>query len=129
MLAQLEGVQPMVTIEDCVEAEELVKADPSIRALLKERYGVTDMALVACDPWYYGDRFGAHSHAVPGLYDYIGQKKCLLTSACMLPVQHASHDSAPRQGFIAAAHAGQLQCVSQAPMHTEQALCHLPCCS
>jgi hypothetical protein len=58
-VAQLEGVQPMVTIEDCVEAEELVKADPGIRALLKERYGVTDMALVACDPWYYGDRFGA----------------------------------------------------------------------
>ena len=36
-----------------------VKADPGIQKLLKDRYGVTDMALVACDPWYYGDRYGA----------------------------------------------------------------------
>ena len=36
-----------------------VKADPGIQKLLKERYGVTNMALVACDPWYYGDRYGA----------------------------------------------------------------------
>lgn len=50
----------MVTIEDCVEAEEVVKADPGVRALLKDRYGLTDMALVAADPWYYGDRYGAH---------------------------------------------------------------------
>lgn len=62
---QLEGVQPMVTIEDCVEAEELVKADAGIQALLKDRYGVTDMALVAADPWYYGDRFGEHPHTSP----------------------------------------------------------------
>ncbi len=47
----------MVTIEDCVEAEEIVKADPGIRKLLKERYGLTDMAMVAADPWFYGDRF------------------------------------------------------------------------
>ena len=55
---QVEGVQPMVTIEDCVEAEELVKADKGIQALLKERYGITDMSMVAADPWFYGDRFG-----------------------------------------------------------------------
>lgn len=59
-MLQVEGVQPMVTIEDCVEAEEIVKADPGVRALLKDRYGLTDMALVAADPWYYGDRYGAH---------------------------------------------------------------------
>lgn len=47
----------MVTIEDCVEAEEIVKADPGIRQLLKERYGLTDMSMVAADPWFYGDRF------------------------------------------------------------------------
>jgi Cu2+-containing amine oxidase len=47
----------MVTIEDCVEAEEIVKADPGIRRLLKERYGLTDMSMVAADPWFYGDRF------------------------------------------------------------------------
>lgn len=55
---QVEGVQPMVTIEDCVEAEEIVKADEGIKALLKERYGITDMSMVAADPWFYGDRFG-----------------------------------------------------------------------
>ena len=48
----------MVTIEDCVEAEELVKADKGIRALLKDRYGITDMSMVAADPWFYGDRYG-----------------------------------------------------------------------
>lgn len=59
--SQVEGVQPMVTIEDCVEAEEIVKADEGIRTLLRERYGITDMAMVAADPWFYGDRFGEHS--------------------------------------------------------------------
>ena len=54
---QVEGVQPMVTIEDCVEAEEIVKADEGIQALLRERYGITDMSMVAADPWFYGDRF------------------------------------------------------------------------
>ena len=48
----------MVTIEDCVEAEEIVKSDEGIKALLKERYGITDMSMVAADPWFYGDRFG-----------------------------------------------------------------------
>jgi primary-amine oxidase len=56
---QVDGVQPMVTIEDCMEAEEIVKADAGMQALLKQRYGITDMAMVAADPWYYGDRFGA----------------------------------------------------------------------
>ena len=28
------------------------------RALLRERYGITDMSMVAADPWFYGDRFG-----------------------------------------------------------------------
>ncbi|BDA42557.1 Primary amine oxidase [Coccomyxa sp. Obi] len=58
---KVEGVQPMVTIEDCVEAEEIVKADLGVRALLKDRYGLTDMALVAADPWYYGDRYAEES--------------------------------------------------------------------
>lgn len=61
MVPQVEGVQPMVTIEDCVEAEEIVKADPGIKTLLKDRYGITDMDMVAADPWYYGDRFGTPS--------------------------------------------------------------------
>jgi len=53
--AQLEGVHPTVTIEDCLEAEEIVKADPGIIKLLRERYGLTPER-VAFDPWYYGDR-------------------------------------------------------------------------
>ena len=52
---QLEGVHPTVTIEDCLEAEEIVKADAGIIKLLKERYGLTPEQ-VAFDPWYYGDR-------------------------------------------------------------------------
>ena len=52
---QLEGVHPTVTIEDCLEAEEIVKADPGIIKLLHERYGLTPER-VAFDPWYYGDR-------------------------------------------------------------------------
>ena len=54
-VAQLEGVHPTVTIEDCLEAEEIVKADAGIIKLLKERYGLTPER-VAFDPWYYGDR-------------------------------------------------------------------------
>ena len=67
MLVQLDSVQPMVTIEDCVEAEEIVKADPGVREMLKERHGITDMAMVAADPWYYGDRFGRHLRSHGGL--------------------------------------------------------------
>ena len=61
IVRQVEGVQPMVTIEDCVEAEEIVKADPGIKRLLKDRYEISDMDMVAADPWYYGDRFGTLS--------------------------------------------------------------------
>lgn len=57
---QVESVQPMVTIEDCVEAEDIFKSDPQVQRLIRERYGITDMAEVACDPWYYGGRFGEH---------------------------------------------------------------------
>lgn len=60
----MESVQPMVTIEDCVEAEEIFKADSEVQRLIRERYGITDMAEVACDPWYYGGRFGAPALSV-----------------------------------------------------------------
>ncbi len=55
----------MVTIEDCVEAEEIFKADAEVQRLIRERYGITDMAEVACDPWYYGGRFGAPAPSLP----------------------------------------------------------------
>lgn len=48
---ELESGQPVATPDDCLEAEAIAKADPGVRRLLLERHGVTDMALVACDPW------------------------------------------------------------------------------
>lgn len=41
----------MATPDDCFEAEAIVKADPGIQTLLKERYGITNMDEIACDPW------------------------------------------------------------------------------
>lgn len=46
----------MVTLDDCLEAEDICKADLSFQKLMQERYGITDLATVACDPWYYGGR-------------------------------------------------------------------------
>jgi primary-amine oxidase len=48
---QIEGKEPLLTPEDCLLAEELVKADPEIAAMLRDDYGITDLSLVACDPW------------------------------------------------------------------------------
>ena len=54
---QIKHVQPMCSIDDALEAEELVLNDPIIAQLVRERYGVTDVKkqLVA-DPWYCGSR-------------------------------------------------------------------------
>ncbi|KAK9802672.1 hypothetical protein WJX73_003875 [Symbiochloris irregularis] len=54
---QAEGIQPMVSADDTEEAEEIVANDPGVRKILRERYGITDMSMVAADPWYYGDRY------------------------------------------------------------------------
>ena len=48
---QVHGVQALAHPEDCILAEDIVKQDPSIQSKLREEYGITDMALVACDPW------------------------------------------------------------------------------
>lgn len=48
---QMEGVQPLCTPDDCIDAENIAKADAQVQSLLKERYGLTDMSLVICDPW------------------------------------------------------------------------------
>jgi hypothetical protein len=47
----VEDRQPLLTPEDCLLAEEIVKADSEIVELLKNQYGITDLSLVACDPW------------------------------------------------------------------------------
>ena len=44
------GVQPLASPDDCLLAEQIAKEDPKVREQLKLR-GVTDMDLVACDPW------------------------------------------------------------------------------
>jgi hypothetical protein len=50
-LLQLEGVQPLLSPDDCFDAEAIVKGDAGVVELLASRYGLTDLALVACDPW------------------------------------------------------------------------------
>lgn len=45
------GTQPMFSPDDCDLAEEIAKKSPELQAALKERYGITDMSRVACDPW------------------------------------------------------------------------------
>ena len=56
----------MVSMDDTLECEDIVKADSRVRRMLAERYGITDMASIAADPWYYGDRTGAqNSQPIP----------------------------------------------------------------
>jgi primary-amine oxidase len=45
------GTQPMFTPEDCDLAEKIVQESAQVAAVMKERYGITDMSTVACDPW------------------------------------------------------------------------------
>ncbi|KAL0041485.1 hypothetical protein WJX79_005084 [Trebouxia sp. C0005] len=54
---QTDGIQPMVTLDDCLEAEDICKGDKGFQQLLRDRYDITDLASVACDPWYYGGRY------------------------------------------------------------------------
>ena len=47
----------MCTIDDVVEAEEIIQNDAVIANLVKERYGITDIKTqLVADPWYYGAR-------------------------------------------------------------------------
>ena len=55
--SQLNGVQPTVTVDDAVEAEEIMKANPEFQKVVAERYGITNMDVLAVDPWYNGERF------------------------------------------------------------------------
>ena len=49
--AQVKDRQPLLTPEDCVLAEDIAKADAEVAAMVKEAYGITDLSLLACDPW------------------------------------------------------------------------------
>ncbi|GAB4818794.1 hypothetical protein N2152v2_005840 [Parachlorella kessleri] len=55
---EMDGVQPALTIDDCVDSERQIKANPEFQQYMKERYGITNMDEVACDPWYSGYRYG-----------------------------------------------------------------------
>lgn len=48
---QMEGVQATLTIDDVVESELALKRNPQFQALVAERYGITDLSLLAVDPW------------------------------------------------------------------------------
>ena len=51
------NVQPTMTIDEQIEYEQAVLSDPEFKALLKERYGIEDTALIMVDIWsagYYG---------------------------------------------------------------------------
>lgn len=48
---QVTDEQPMLTPWDCDVAESIVQSNPEVKKALQERYGITDMSRVACDPW------------------------------------------------------------------------------
>ena len=43
-------MEPLASPDDCLLAEQIAKEDPKVQEQLKLR-GITDMDLVACDPW------------------------------------------------------------------------------
>eukprot|EP00282_Hemiselmis_andersenii_P036548 CAMPEP_0169427548 /NCGR_PEP_ID=MMETSP1042-20121227/835_1 /TAXON_ID=464988 /ORGANISM="Hemiselmis andersenii, Strain CCMP1180" /LENGTH=660 /DNA_ID=CAMNT_0009537625 /DNA_START=22 /DNA_END=2005 /DNA_ORIENTATION=- len=45
------GTQPLFSPDDCFLAERIVQEDPEVKRLLSDRYGISDMSQVACDPW------------------------------------------------------------------------------
>ncbi|CCX34271.1 peroxisomal copper amine oxidase [Pyronema domesticum] len=57
---KLEGVQPLITMEDLQDTELLVRKDPKVIEQCK-LLGIDDMEKVYCDPWTIGhdERFGS----------------------------------------------------------------------
>jgi hypothetical protein len=45
------GTQPLFTPEDCDLAETIVQSSKEVANALGERYDITDLSRVACDPW------------------------------------------------------------------------------
>ncbi len=50
----MDGVQAAVTLDDVLESEAALKGNAQFQALMRERYGITDLALLAVDPWCAG---------------------------------------------------------------------------
>ena len=68
---QTDGVQPMVTLDDCLEAEDICKADRGFAQLMRDRYDITDLATLSCEPWYYGGRYSKTIHQSINMIDCI----------------------------------------------------------
>ncbi|KAI8475788.1 MAG: copper amine oxidase [Monoraphidium minutum] len=47
----MDGLQPTATPDDCTLAEEIILKDKRVMAMVAERYGITDPALIVFDPW------------------------------------------------------------------------------
>eukprot|EP01041_Mallomonas_annulata_P010298 gene10298-21497_t len=56
----LEGVHALVSPDDCLESEMIAKSDPLIQDILLNKYGISDMTMVCCDPW------SVHNPPFPG---------------------------------------------------------------
>lgn len=69
----MEGVQPALTMDDVVESEQVLKRNPQFQALVAERYGITDMAELAVDPWYSGYRYG---HPEGRILQFLLYRRC-----------------------------------------------------
>ncbi|TGZ77872.1 hypothetical protein EX30DRAFT_310760 [Ascodesmis nigricans] len=68
---KLEGVQPLITMEDLQDTESYVRADPKVIEQCKI-LGITDMSKVYCDPWTigYDERFGSNIRLQQALMYY-----------------------------------------------------------
>lgn len=55
-----DGVNPLATPDDCFESERIAKADPEVQKLLLDKYGISDLSMVVCDPW------SVHGPPIPG---------------------------------------------------------------
>ncbi|GJQ13277.1 hypothetical protein GpartN1_g5068.t1 [Galdieria partita] len=52
--SEFHNVQPSITLDEAVEAENLIKRDPKCQKILREEYNITDTDLITCDPWTVG---------------------------------------------------------------------------
>ncbi|KAG2179785.1 hypothetical protein INT43_003568 [Umbelopsis isabellina] len=66
----VDGVQPIVTLEEADEVEKLMQNDPRIAAECAE-LGITDMSKICCDSWAIGKHMdGAKKRIMQGLMYY-----------------------------------------------------------
>ncbi|KAI7844182.1 hypothetical protein COHA_002317 [Chlorella ohadii] len=57
---QMDGVQAALTPDDVLECEAVLKRNPRFRAIMAQRYGISDVDTeLAVDPWYSGFRYGS----------------------------------------------------------------------